>query len=72
LIKKQKHAGNLRLKTPSASWALVAHACNFSYSRGRDQEDHSSKTARQIVCETLSQKKEKKPKNPQKRAGGVA
>jgi hypothetical protein len=26
-------------------WALVAHACNASYSRGRDQEDHGSKPA---------------------------
>jgi hypothetical protein len=25
-------------------WALVAHACNSSYSGGRD-EDHSSKSA---------------------------
>jgi hypothetical protein len=23
----------------STSWALVAHACNLSYSGGRDQED---------------------------------
>jgi hypothetical protein len=35
---------------------LVAHACNPSYSRGRDQEDRSSKSAVQIVHETLSQK----------------
>jgi hypothetical protein len=27
------------------SQVLVAHACNPSYSRGRDQEDHSSKPA---------------------------
>jgi hypothetical protein len=27
------------------SWVLVAHTCNPSYSRGRDQEDHSSKPA---------------------------
>jgi hypothetical protein len=26
-------------------WVLVAHTCNPSYSEGRDQEDHSSKTA---------------------------
>jgi hypothetical protein len=49
---------------------VVAHACNSSYSGGRDQEDRSSKPNvfhRQIVFETLSQK------NPsQKRAGGVA
>jgi hypothetical protein len=28
-----------------ASWVLVAHACNPSYSEGRDQEDCSSKPA---------------------------
>jgi hypothetical protein len=38
-------------------WALVAHACNPSYSGGRDQEDHGSKPAGQTVRETLSQKK---------------
>jgi hypothetical protein len=27
------------------SRALVAHACNLSYSEGRDQEDHGSKPA---------------------------
>jgi hypothetical protein len=26
-------------------WAPVVHACNPSYSGGRDQEDHSSKPA---------------------------
>jgi hypothetical protein len=30
---------------PNSSWVLVAHACNPSYSGGRDQEDHSSKSA---------------------------
>jgi hypothetical protein len=45
----------------------VAHACNPSYSAGRDQEDQVSKPAGQIVHETLSQK------NPsRKRAGVVA
>jgi hypothetical protein len=34
----------------------VAHACNPSYSGGRDQEDRGSKPAGQIVFETLSQK----------------
>jgi hypothetical protein len=29
----------------SASWALVAHACDPSYSGGRDQEDHGLKPA---------------------------
>jgi hypothetical protein len=27
-------------------WMLVAHACNTSYSGGRDQEDRGSKPAR--------------------------
>jgi hypothetical protein len=45
---------------------ITAHACNPSYSGGRDQEDRSSKPAEQLVHETLSQK------NPSpKRAGGV-
>jgi hypothetical protein len=35
---------------------LAAHACNPSYSRGRDQEDGSSNQPRQIVHETLSPK----------------
>jgi hypothetical protein len=44
----------------------MAHAYNPSYSGGRDQEDGGSKTAWQIVCETLSWK------NPsQKKVGGV-
>jgi hypothetical protein len=30
-------------------WALVAHACNPSYSGGRDQEDHGLKPAWEIV-----------------------
>jgi hypothetical protein len=46
---------------------LVAHACNPSYSGGRDQEDHSSKPPGQIVQETLSQKK-----SSQKKGCGVA
>jgi hypothetical protein len=28
--------------------------CNYSYSGGKDQEDHSSKPAQQIVSSTLS------------------
>jgi hypothetical protein len=35
----------------------VAHACNPSYSGGRDQEDFGSKPAQQIVHKTPSQKK---------------
>jgi hypothetical protein len=42
--------------------ALVAHACYPSYSGGRDQEDCGSKPVRQIVCKTLSQKKQNKTK----------
>jgi hypothetical protein len=45
----------------------VAHACNPSYSEGRDEKDHSSKSAGQIVRVTLSQKY-----STQKRAGGMA
>jgi hypothetical protein len=49
----------LREKT---NWALVAHACNPSYSEGRDQEDHSSKpawpnTSRDPIWKKKSQKK---------------
>jgi hypothetical protein len=40
-IKKNKSA----LKLFNTSWVPVAHACNSSYSEGRDQEDHSSKPA---------------------------
>jgi hypothetical protein len=36
--------------------ALVAHAYNPSYSGSRDQEDHIQNQAKQIVCETLTQK----------------
>jgi hypothetical protein len=49
-----------------ASWALVAHAYNPSYSGDRDQLDRGSKPAWQIVCETLSLKY-----LTQKMAGGV-
>jgi hypothetical protein len=37
-------------------WALVAHACNPSFSRGRDQEDAVQSQPRQIVRKTLSRK----------------
>jgi hypothetical protein len=36
---------DLILKTPNISWVLVAHTCNPSYSRGRDQEDQVLKPA---------------------------
>jgi hypothetical protein len=44
----QAHAGSIRVKE---SRVLVAHACNPSYSGGRDHEDCG-----QIVCKTLSRK----------------
>jgi hypothetical protein len=37
-------------------WVLVAHTCNLSYSGGRNQEDHGSKSAGAIVHKTLSRK----------------
>jgi hypothetical protein len=49
------------------SWALVAHACNPSYSGGRDEEDLGSKPARASSLKTLSQKYPTK-----NRAGRVA
>jgi hypothetical protein len=48
----------------------VAHACNSSYSGGRDQEDYSSKPARANSSETPYL--EKTPSQKKKRAGGVA
>jgi hypothetical protein len=45
----------------------VAHTCNPSYSGGRDQEDHSLKTA---PANSLRDPISKKPFK--KRAGGVA
>jgi hypothetical protein len=53
----------------------MAHACNPTYSGGRDQEDHGSKQPGKIVCKTLSQKKKRKrkrKKNHKKRGGRVA
>jgi hypothetical protein len=51
-----KSYGALISKNKS-SWAPEAHACSPNYSRGRDQEDHSSKPAPgEIVLETLSRK----------------
>jgi hypothetical protein len=48
-------------------WALVAHACNPSYSGGRDQEDHGSKPA---PANSSQNPILKKPIT--KRAGGMA
>jgi hypothetical protein len=47
--------------------APVAHACNRSYSGGRDQEDHGSKPAQEIVPQDPISKK---PNT--KKAGGMA
>jgi hypothetical protein len=33
------------IKKEKKSWVLVFHACNPSYSGGRDQEDHGRKEA---------------------------
>jgi hypothetical protein len=49
-------------KKQATCWATVAHACNPSYSGRRDQEDHSSKPAREIVHETLPWKKSSQKK----------
>jgi hypothetical protein len=49
----------------------VAHACNPSCSGGRDQEDHGSKPAWQITCETLFAHHTHKKKSRKERAGGV-
>jgi hypothetical protein len=45
-----------------SSWALVAHACNPSYSGGRDQEIAVQSHAVQIVGKTLTQKSHHKKK----------
>jgi hypothetical protein len=37
-------SGRLIIKKTFTNQALVAHPCNPSYSGGRDQEDHGSKT----------------------------
>jgi hypothetical protein len=42
------------MKETEDSQVLVAYACNPSDSGGRDQKDHCSKPALQIVCKTLS------------------
>jgi hypothetical protein len=48
-------------KKKKKSWALVSLACNPSYSRGRDQEDSSSKptqanSSREPISKNPSQK----------------
>jgi hypothetical protein len=49
----------------------MAHACNPSYSGGRDQEDPSSKPA-WVNSSQDTLKKKKKKKKSQKRVGRVA
>jgi hypothetical protein len=59
------------IKNIRTSWVLVAHACNPSYSEGRDQEDQGLKNFQSPFL-----KKKKKithtHKKSQKRSGGVA
>jgi hypothetical protein len=43
-IKHFNKVYHIHLKNILVSWALVSHSCNPSYSGGRDQEDHGSKT----------------------------
>jgi hypothetical protein len=49
------------------AWALVAHTCNPSYSRGRDQKDHGLKPAQAGFWDPISKKSITK-----NWAGGVA
>jgi hypothetical protein len=52
----KKHSSSLSIKELNIktmlsihlSWILVAHACNPSYSEGRDQEDCGSKPASEL------------------------
>jgi hypothetical protein len=54
------------LESVEMCWAPVAHTCNPSYSRGRDQEDRGSKPAQaNSSCDPIS----KIPNT--KMAGGV-
>jgi hypothetical protein len=48
------------MKSKLLSPALVAHACNPSYSGGRDQGDHGSKPAQANSSGDLISKKKKK------------
>jgi hypothetical protein len=50
----------------------VIHACNPSYSGGRDQEDCGLKSAKQIVRETLYRKKSITKKEGRGESGEVA
>jgi hypothetical protein len=67
LGKVRELEGGVTVKVLLANWAPVAHACNSSYSGGKDQENHSSKSAQgnnlqDPISKILTQQ----------RAGGVA
>jgi hypothetical protein len=55
-LKKRKKVRKQKQKQKRGSGALVAHACNPSYSGGTDQEDRSLKPAQANSHETLSRK----------------
>jgi hypothetical protein len=44
-IKNRNYLKTKGLKNEAYCWVPVAHACNPSYSGGRDQEDHGLKPA---------------------------
>jgi hypothetical protein len=67
MVIKNKSKEQLRILGTKASLALVAHACNPSYSGGRDQQDCSLKPAQAKLHKTLTQKTLHK-----NRAGGMA
>jgi hypothetical protein len=49
----------------TSCWAIMAHAYNPSYSGGRDQKDHGSKTSPEVT-QTLYAHMNKKKKSPGK------
>jgi hypothetical protein len=55
-----------------SGWVLVTHAYNLSYSGGRDQEYHSSKSAQANSLQDSISKKPFTQKKKKKRNGGVA
>jgi hypothetical protein len=50
------HLGNVAFKKIFGSLALVVHACNPSYSGGRNQEDGGSKPAQENSLRDLISK----------------
>jgi hypothetical protein len=44
-LKKDKKKKTKKPSNKKSSWMLVAHTCNPSYLRSRDQENHSLKPA---------------------------